>query len=92
MRVRVEAHAGYRADESPRRFWLGEGSVEVVDILDRWRGEDADHFRVRGGDGHTYVLKRLNAPEREGVWELVSFTHKDSQGTEPGEAGSKVLQ
>jgi hypothetical protein len=93
MRIRVEAHAGYQADESPLRFWLGEQRIEVAEIVDRWRGEDADHFRVLGDDGHTYVLKCLRGPDGAGRWEMASFTDKHSHGTEPDvPGGSKVLQ
>ena len=55
-------------------------------MLDRWEGRDVDHFRVRGDDGHTYVLKRARATcgdSGEDTWEMVSFTHRDSQRTSP---------
>jgi len=69
MRIQVECRAE-RASEGPRRFVLGEETIEVDDLLDRWYGSDADYFRVRGGDGHLYVLKYLRAPD---CWELSSF-------------------
>jgi hypothetical protein len=31
---------------------------EVVDILDRWDGEDHRYFRVLGDDGSTYILRQ----------------------------------
>jgi hypothetical protein len=31
---------------------------EVVDILDRWDGEDHRYFRVRGDDGSIYILRQ----------------------------------
>ena len=36
LRVRTECYAGYRSEETPRRFFLGARAVEVVDVLDRW--------------------------------------------------------
>ncbi len=79
MRVKVEAYSGYTANERPLRFSLGDRTLEVRDILDRWYGEDARYFRVSVEDGDTYVLKYL---EREDAWELASFTGKDSRGTD----------
>ena len=38
MKVRVICYEGYRAEETPRAFLLGEHRVEVVRILDRYRG------------------------------------------------------
>src|SRR5213596_1592970 len=77
MRIQVECRAE-RASEGPRRFVLGEQTIEVDDLLDRWYGSDADYFRVRGGDGHLYVLKYLREHDR---WELSSFTRRGSRGT-----------
>jgi hypothetical protein len=88
MRVKVEAYSGYTANERPLRFALGERTVEVRDVLDRWYSEDARYFRVSADDGDTYVLKYL---EREDVWEMASFTGKHSSGTQPRADNSKTL-
>ena len=88
MRVRVEAHSGYTANERPLRFTLGEHTIEVVEILDRWYGEAERYFRVRADDGHVYVLKYR---ESDDSWELVSFTDKSSVGTNPEEDIKKTL-
>jgi hypothetical protein len=87
MRIHVECHAE-RAADGPRRFVLGEHTIEVDDLLDRWYGDDADYFRVRGGDGHLYVLKYLREHDR---WELSSFTRRGSRGTSLGSRGPRVL-
>ncbi len=62
--IRVEAHAGYKADEMPRRFlWEGRW-LEVGEIVDRWyQGAGnpewpiADYFKVVADDLHEYLLK-----------------------------------
>jgi hypothetical protein len=87
MRVRVEAYSGYASNERPLRFTLGERTVEVEDVLDRWYSEDARYFRVSADDGDTYILKHL---DREDVWELASFTGKHSSGTQPHAGISKT--
>jgi hypothetical protein len=87
MHIRVECDAA-RAAGSPLRFVLGEQTVEVDDLLDRWYGDDADYFRVRGADGHVYVLKHLHGHDR---WELTSFTRRGSRGTSVATTGPRVL-
>ncbi len=44
--VRVECHAGYRADETPVRFYLGARRIGVAEMLDRWRAPDHRYFSV----------------------------------------------
>ncbi len=62
--IQVECYAGAKADESPRRFVQGALEVEVEEVLDRWYQLEsrpewprADYFKVRGTDGHDYLLK-----------------------------------
>ena len=84
MRILVEDFSEVFGNGSPVRFRLGERTIEVVDVLDRWQGTTTEHFRVRGNDEHTYVLRCERAPGTAGTWEIVSYTHKNSQGTAPG--------
>ena len=91
MRIHVECRGGLTdeaASSGPRRFVLGDQTIEVDDLLDRWYGNDADYFRVRGRDGHLYVLKHLRDHDR---WELTSFTRRGSRGTSLGTRGPRVL-
>jgi len=57
MEIRVECYSGYRGDETPRRFWLGERRIEISDIVDRWVDPDCRYFKVKGDDGATYILR-----------------------------------
>ena len=70
MRVRVEAYAGYRAEERPLRFTLQDHSFEVREILDRWYGPAQSYFKVRADDGNIYLL-RYDSVEDE--WSLEMF-------------------
>jgi len=72
MTLRVESYAGYRGDQEPRAFWLGERRIEVRDIQDRWFGPDERWFRVAAEDGHAYVLR--HDPDSD-EWELAALTH-----------------
>ena len=89
MKIKVECYSGYKGNESPRRFFMGDRAVEIAEIVDRWYGENGSYFRVLGNDENLYILR---GPLADGEWELVSFTHKDSRGTELGFEGGKELQ
>lgn len=71
MSIRVECYAGYRGEEEPRAFWLGNRRCEVLEIVDRWYGPDYRYFRCLGDDKDNYVLRQ---DERSGEWELAAFT------------------
>lgn len=68
--VRVECHAGYRAEESPRHFYLGTRAIEVTEILDRWLDPEYRYFKLRGDDGGIYILRHDQTTDR---WEMTLF-------------------
>ena len=68
VRVRVECYAGYRGEETPRRFSFGERQVEVDEVVDRWLSPDHRYFKVRGDDGGVYVLRHDAV---SGRWEMI---------------------
>ncbi len=70
MNVRVEAYSGFKADERPLRFQLGERWLEVEEVLDRWYDPDASYFKVRAADRNIYVLRHR---EVEDTWTLEAF-------------------
>ncbi len=79
--VEVECYAGYRADERPVRFRLGDRTVEVEELLDRWLGPDHRYFKVKGADGAVYIL-RLDLDSR--TWELVLYDRRPPGGPRGG--------
>ena len=70
--VRVECYAGYKADERPLRFVIGEHRYEVSQVMDQWHGTEATYFRVRADDGNLYVLRHADTGQ-EDLWTLESF-------------------
>lgn len=72
MAIRVECYAGYRADQEPLAFWLGERRLAVRSIVDRWFAPSQRWFKVDADDGHVYVLRH---DETSGDWELAAYTH-----------------
>jgi hypothetical protein len=71
MAIRVESYAGYRGEQEPRAFWLGERRLDVLEIVDRWMEPQRRWYKVRAGDGHTYILRH---DEQADEWDLAAFT------------------
>jgi len=75
--IQVECYAGHRAEESPRRFFIGKRRIEVVEIIDRWLDPAHSYFKVRGDDGGIYILRYEQGIES---WEMILF----NSGTHAG--------
>lgn len=72
--VQVECYAGYRGEQEPRRFRVGERDIEVRAILDRWLDPAHRYFKVRGDDEATYILRHDTIA---GHWEITYFYARD---------------
>lgn len=71
MELQVDCYAGYRGEETPRRFDVDGRRVEVLEVVDRWHGPDYRYFKVKGDDGASYILRHDETGER---WELTAVT------------------
>ena len=49
--LKVQCYAGYKGEQEPQRFLLGEHWLEVEEVLKEWREPAAVLFRVRASDG-----------------------------------------
>jgi hypothetical protein len=79
MKVEVVCYSGYKADERPVRFRLGDRDYFVKQLLDQWYGPHSIFFKVRASDGNVYILqRRSSAPE--GEWSLASFRDRSQGG------------
>ncbi len=72
MNVRVECYSGYKADERPIRFQVGERLYTVEEVVDQWYGPGDTWFRVRADDGSLYVLRHHQGGNQD-TWELQAF-------------------
>ncbi|MBX5496715.1 MAG: hypothetical protein IRZ15_15375 [Bryobacteraceae bacterium] len=72
MRIKVESYSGYKADQRPLRFYLGEQVLNVEEVLDQWYSPDDTWFRVQASDGNVYILKH-SFREEEPAWTLEAF-------------------
>jgi len=70
LEVSVECYAGYRGEQEPRAFSIGQRRIAVEEILDRWIAPDHRYFKVRGDDGASYVVRHDAAADR---WELAFY-------------------
>lgn len=70
MAIRVECCAGFRGDQEPCAFWLGEHRRAVLEIDDRWIEPGRRWFRVCADDGDTYIL-RYDA--ETDAWDIAAF-------------------
>jgi hypothetical protein len=71
--IRVECYSGYKSEERPVRFFLGERTFEVVEVDDRWYSPDAIYFRVKADDGNIYLLRH---DEIQDIWSLEAFRYR----------------
>ena len=56
LTIRVECYAGYRAEQTPQRFYIGERKIEVSEVIDSWLSPEQKYFKVRGDDEGIYIL------------------------------------
>lgn len=70
LTLQVECYAGYRGEETPRRFQIGSRRIEVVEVIDRWLSPDHRYFKVLGDDEGIYILRYDTSTNR---WELTLF-------------------
>ncbi|MBI2360149.1 MAG: hypothetical protein HYV04_14840 [Deltaproteobacteria bacterium] len=68
MHIRVDCYAGFRGEETPRSFYLGEKKLEILEVISRWVEPDYRWFKVRGDDSGVYALRQ---DIRSGNWALI---------------------
>jgi len=74
--IRVECYAGYRGEQEPLAFWLGERRLAVRGIVDRWFAPTQRWFKVDADDGWTYVLRH---EQSTGEWELAALVGREPE-------------
>ena len=84
MKIRVECYAGYRGEEEPRAFTLGERRFAVLEVRDRWLAPDHRYFKVKADDGSTYVLRYDTGSDQ---WDLAGLVGEEPR---PPSAGGRL--
>ena len=70
MHIKVECYAGYRGEETPRRFRIGGHDQNVAEIIDRWLAPDHRYFKFKTDDHSIWIIRHDTLRQS---WELVSF-------------------
>jgi len=52
----------------PTGFSLGGRTIRVAEIIDRWPSGRHDYVKLRGNDGHMYILRYDAAIGHWGLW------------------------
>lgn len=81
--ISVECYAGYCGEETPRRFFLHDRQIDVLDVIDRWLAPDHRYFKLRGNDGALYIIRYDVARD---LWELTMYV--SGQGDLPRKPGN----
>jgi hypothetical protein len=68
--MKVECYAGYKGEQYPKRFTLGEQVLEVTDVEDQWYSPSSQYFRILANDGNVYVLRH---DQEKDLWTLEAF-------------------
>lgn len=66
--LKVECYAGYRGEETPRRFCLNGHWVEDLSVVDRWLAPGHRYFKLQDNQGRLYILRH---DEEQQHWTLV---------------------
>lgn len=72
LAIDVECYAGYRGEQTPRRFVLAGVRVEVADVLDCWLAPNHRYFKVQDAEGALCILRHDVESE---LWELTVVRH-----------------
>ncbi len=68
--IGVECYAGHRGEQTPRALLISANRVEVREVLDQWLAPDHRYFKLRGDDGHVYLVRHDVSSD---AWELTMY-------------------
>ncbi|MGR8940369.1 MAG: hypothetical protein ACU83P_02150 [Gammaproteobacteria bacterium] len=77
LTIRVDCYAGYKGEETPRRFFMNDKAVEIDEVVDRWLAPEYSYFKVRAGENDIYILRHDLSAQR---WELTLFQSGKYEG------------
>ena len=66
----VECESDPKRGETPVRFGWPDRMQQIVELIDRWEGDEDIYFRVRTEDASTYILRQNRL---SGVWQIHFF-------------------
>ncbi|MBW1729919.1 MAG: hypothetical protein JRH08_11225 [Deltaproteobacteria bacterium] len=72
-KIEVAAYSGYKANERPLYFIVGNKKKVVKNLIDRWYGLEHDYFKVLADDSKVYLIKWHRSLD---VWHLVQVSER----------------
>jgi len=79
LSIKVECYAGYRGEETPQRFYIGDRRIEVARVVDRWLAPDHRYFKIKGDDGDLYIIRHDVINQG---WELTLYESAKSESSD----------
>ncbi len=73
VKIEVVAYSGYKANERPLSFVLDQKNLVVLNVMDRWYGEEHDYYKVLADDGKVYLIRWHRILD---LWFLVKILEK----------------
>jgi hypothetical protein len=77
VRLKVECYSGYKVNQKPVAFSLGERRMRITKIVDQWYGPDYSYFKVLTDEENVYILRYREITDH---WELVFFNEGNYHG------------
>jgi hypothetical protein len=71
--TKVSTYSGYKADERPLCFTIGDQRLEVRHIISRWVEPEKDFFRVIAEDQKIYTISRHRKSD---LWSVEKISEK----------------
>ncbi len=56
-KIDVVTYSGYKANERPLSFKFKGKKLNVLEIINRWYGQEHDYFKIKASDNRIYILK-----------------------------------
>ncbi len=71
--IKVTTYSGYKANERPSSFTIGDQRLEVRDIISMWVEPEKDFFRVIAEDQKVYTISRHRKSD---LWSIEKISEK----------------
>ncbi len=75
MHIQVYCYSGYRGEETPKSIKMGNTTIEVEKVLDRWLAPDHRYFKLLGKDKSLYILRHDTISLE---WELTFYKNSNA--------------
>jgi hypothetical protein len=69
MRIQIETRADFPA--VPRSLYWRERRIDIIEIVDQWRGPGYRYVKVKGHDSSVYILR---FDQIRDSWGLIMFS------------------